>query len=209
MKKLIMAAMVGLSISSLAATHLDMGDLEYKKNLFMTKSGITVDGEYKISDIMGKSIFSFRGGNLENFEYDGKGRDDLEIEGKFVKDKYFRGEVSIEKRDTTDSGKEIKEEISLDGNIESQGIFQFAKSLLTKKSVKEPTFSEINLWKVQDGKKEIEKKKITEISKNTKDEKYSSYRVDEMEKKEVYSDGKMIHTQTSNKSKTESRMKKS
>lgn len=208
-KKIGVALFLSLSLSALGAMNLQSGELSYRNDTFLTKEGKQISGEYEIKTKDGESLFVFKDGKLIEFEYDGRGKDDLEIEGRFVeKNKYFQGEISIEEKQRLENGKKETKEISLEGKIAGTKVFDFAKELINNEKAHRPSFSEIENWKLEDGKKEIETKNSVRISKSEKKGSYSSYQVQKMEKREIYSQGKLISNSSSSSSSLESREEK-
>lgn len=210
MKKLLkVAVFLSLSLSTLAAVNLTSGDLSYSNDCFLTKKGEQAKGEYELLTQDGRSFFSFHEGKLVEFEYDGKGEEELDIEGQFVENnKYFQGEISVEKKERLRTGKKEKSELSLEGKVNGEKVFNFVKELLSKDKVVEPSFSDVNTWKMYEGRKEIEIKNTTRISKNEENGNYSSYQVEKSEKREIYSKGKLISNSSSSSSSIESKEEK-
>lgn len=206
MKKItIVGAFLCFSLSSLAAMHLGEAETVYREGIFVNREGKVLEGEYEISHLNAKSEFVFQKGELQKFSYHSKEKDDLELEGKFLpKQEYFKGEVSVQE-ETIKEGLTEKKEISFDGKIEAKELYQFAKEVLTKKEteVKKPSFAKVSSWKIQDGEKVLEEETTQKIEKKEKTQMYSLFQIEEKKSKEVFLEGKVVHSSQSSQVKVE------
>ena len=194
--KMMAATLFCISFSALAVEELSSGELQQREGIFTTKEGKILEGEYQVKNLNSKSSFVFKKGKIEEFSFHSQEKDDLEIEGKFIDNqKYFKGEISVQQVLKEANPNKVKEELSLDGSLEAKEIVQFATEILTKKEgeQKQPSFSTISNWTLQDGEREFEKEVVKKIEKQENTKRIMTMEVTKTEEKQIYSSGKVVH----------------